>query len=81
MGAGRQGLRSLCQAATAILNVGLNLWLIPRFSWRGAVIATYGAEGALALAMLAITFYYITAESETQVEDLSSAMGVAGVIA
>lgn len=51
MGMGRQGLRSVLQVGTAAVNVGLNLWLIPLASWRGATIATYGCELALALAL------------------------------
>ena len=54
MGMGRQGARSLCQVATAAANVGLNLWLIPIASWRGATIATYACEVALAVVLLAM---------------------------
>src|SRR5277367_6407104 len=35
-GAGYQGLRSAAQVFVAILNIGLYLWLIPLYSWRGA---------------------------------------------
>ncbi len=33
----------------AALNLGLNIWLIPWLEWRGAVLATYGAEVAMIL--------------------------------
>jgi O-antigen/teichoic acid export membrane protein len=36
------------------LNIALNLWLIPIWSWRGAVTATYAAEMTMALAMFAV---------------------------
>jgi O-antigen/teichoic acid export membrane protein len=47
-GAGFQGMRSGIQAAVAVLNVGLNLWLIPAYSWRGAAVATIVSYVALA---------------------------------
>lgn len=43
-GAGFQGYRSAIQLTSAFLNIGLNLWLIPVFSWRGAVSATLASE-------------------------------------
>jgi O-antigen/teichoic acid export membrane protein len=55
-GVDRQGARSLCQFGVAVLNIGLNLWLIPHHSWAGAVIATYISEGLLALAMIALVY-------------------------
>jgi O-antigen/teichoic acid export membrane protein len=38
----------------AMINIGLNLWLIPGWGWQGAVIATYGAEAIMAGAMLQV---------------------------
>lgn len=52
-GANLQGLRSAIQLAVACLNILLNLWLIPAYSWRGAAWASLTSEGALALGMLA----------------------------
>lgn len=49
MGSGRQRARSLLQLGTVVLNVGLNVWLIPLYSWRGAAVASVVAETALAL--------------------------------
>ncbi|NMF82563.1 oligosaccharide flippase family protein [Nodosilinea sp. P-1105] len=43
-GAGFQGTRSYVQVAAAFLNVGLNLYLIPIYSWRGAIWATLISE-------------------------------------
>lgn len=50
-GAGFQGLRSAIQIFIACLNVGLNFWLIPTYSWRGAAWASLASDGALAVGM------------------------------
>jgi O-antigen/teichoic acid export membrane protein len=39
-GAGHQKARSFVQVSAAILNIALNLWLIPLYSWKGAAWAT-----------------------------------------
>jgi O-antigen/teichoic acid export membrane protein len=44
-----QWLRTATQASAAVLNLGLNLVLIPRWSWRGAAAASLVTDGALAL--------------------------------
>ena len=54
MGVGRQALRSAMQVGTAGINAGLNLWLIPLYSWRGAAIATLCGEALLAVAMVVL---------------------------
>ena len=43
-GAGYQRARSLIQIGAAILNVSLNIWLIPLYSWKGAAWATLISE-------------------------------------
>jgi O-antigen/teichoic acid export membrane protein len=48
-GAGHQGLRTILQLLVAGLNVGLNLIIIPRFSWLGAVFSSVVCDGALAI--------------------------------
>lgn len=56
-GAGFQGLRSAIQVLIAGLNVLLNLWLIPLYSWRGAAWASIASDGLLAVCMfLAVMF-------------------------
>jgi O-antigen/teichoic acid export membrane protein len=56
-GAGYQRLRTIGQIGVAMFNVGLNLWLIPAYSWRGAAWSSLASDGALVLAMyLAVTF-------------------------
>lgn len=47
-GADRQRARSLAQVGTAILCFALNMVLIPRMGWHGAVIATYICQVVLA---------------------------------
>lgn len=39
-GAGHQKARSIIQVGAAILNILLNIWLIPLYSWKGAAWAT-----------------------------------------
>lgn len=44
------GMKALAIGAAA--NIGLNILLIPQWNWRGAVIATYAAEGCMIVVML-----------------------------
>src|SRR5262249_14867939 len=50
-GAGHQGLRAGIQLGAAALNIGLNLWLIPAYSWRGAAVATLATAAAPGIAL------------------------------
>ena len=50
-GAGRQGLRSGIQAGVALFNVLINLWLIPRYSWRGAAWSSIASDALLAISV------------------------------
>lgn len=54
-GADFQGLRSCIQAGVAVLNLALNLWLIPAHSWRGAAWASLASDGILVLSTWAAT--------------------------
>jgi O-antigen/teichoic acid export membrane protein len=47
-GAGYQRYRTAAQLCAAGLNFGLNLWLIPAFSWHGAAWASLLTDGSLA---------------------------------
>jgi len=58
-GAGYQGIRSAVQAGVIPLNVSLNLWLIPLYSWKGAAWATLISEGTLVLGLW-MTVWIIT---------------------
>jgi O-antigen/teichoic acid export membrane protein len=47
-GAGYQRYRTAAQLSAAALNFGLNLWLIPAYSWHGAAWASLITDGSLA---------------------------------
>lgn len=44
LGSGHQGFVARTNVGSAVLNVLLNILLIPRFGWQGAVVATYTSE-------------------------------------
>ncbi len=48
-GAGHQKLRLVIQAAAAAFNFGINLYLIPHYSWRGAAWSSLASDGMLAV--------------------------------
>lgn len=50
-GAGQQGARTAFQIGVAVLNVGLNLWLIPRYSYAGAIAASLVCDLALGISL------------------------------
>jgi O-antigen/teichoic acid export membrane protein len=56
-GAGRQTTRLIFQMMAALGNVGLNLVLIPRFSWRGAAAASLITDGGLGIMMWIILLW------------------------
>ena len=51
-GLGRQPLRTGLVTGALLLNVGLNLWWIPRWGWRGAAAATVLCDAILAVALV-----------------------------
>jgi len=65
-GAGLQRLRSAAQAVTAGFNIGLNFYLIPLYSWKGAAIATLMSETCLAI-FLFVTIMYIKREQQVHI--------------
>jgi O-antigen/teichoic acid export membrane protein len=44
---GLQRYRTLTQVIAAVMNFGLNLWLIPHYGWQGAAWASLATDGAL----------------------------------
>jgi O-antigen/teichoic acid export membrane protein len=46
-GAGLQHMRTIAQVSAAVLNIGINLWAIPRFGWVGAAWASLITDGML----------------------------------
>jgi O-antigen/teichoic acid export membrane protein len=56
-GAGYQGLRCLVQVFVAVVNVLLNIWLVPKYSWRGAAWVSVISDGLLVVGMLGFLFF------------------------
>jgi O-antigen/teichoic acid export membrane protein len=50
-GAGFQGLRSLIQVAIAVINIALNLVLLPKYGWLGAAWTSLASDGLLLLTL------------------------------
>ena len=50
-GAGYQGFRTAAQTVVAVINVFLNFWLMPTYSWRGAAWASIASDTSLILAI------------------------------
>jgi O-antigen/teichoic acid export membrane protein len=48
-GAGYQSIRTFLQAGVAVLNILLNLWIIPAYSWRGAAWSSIASDAVLVL--------------------------------
>ncbi|MEL6495065.1 MAG: oligosaccharide flippase family protein, partial [Cyanobacteria bacterium J06623_7] len=57
-GADLQSVRSGSQVAVAIINGLLNLWLIPLYSWYGAIWATIASEFLLMLFLWGGVYFY-----------------------
>jgi O-antigen/teichoic acid export membrane protein len=67
-GAGYQGFRTAAQVFVAVLNVGLNFWLIPAYSWRGAAWSSLACDGALALVMYGVLMFVMGKEGRVSPE-------------
>ncbi len=58
-GAGFQKTRSTIQVVTALGNVGLNFWLIPIYSWKGAAWATLSSDSFRVICLaIAVAWFY-----------------------
>jgi O-antigen/teichoic acid export membrane protein len=55
-GSGNQKARSLVQVTAAIINVALNIWWIPLFSWKGAAWATLVSDSFKLVSLWLIVF-------------------------
>lgn len=64
-GAGFQGIRAAVQLGVAGVNVVVNLWLIPAYSWRGAAWASLVSDGLLLVCLWAVT-HGLTRKESTQ---------------
>ena len=57
-GANYQSVRSTAQVLVAIINGLLNFWLIPLYSWHGAIAATIASEFLLAVFLWGAVYRY-----------------------
>ena len=57
-GAGRQRARMAIQVLVAITNLGLNLVILPSYSWRGAAWTSLACDGLLVVAFWSANVYY-----------------------
>ena len=55
-GSGHQKARSVVQVSAAIVNVSLNIWLIPQYSWKGAACATLISDSLRLICLWLIVF-------------------------
>jgi O-antigen/teichoic acid export membrane protein len=62
-GAGLQPIRSRVQVLIALTNIGVNVLLIPRYSWRGAAWASLVCDALLAAALWLVVMKLVRAES------------------
>jgi len=54
--AGYQSYRLACQGSVAAMNVAMNIYLIPRYSWHGAAWASLASDGMLGILNWALVF-------------------------
>jgi O-antigen/teichoic acid export membrane protein len=70
-GAGHQPIRTTIQAAVAVFNVLLNLWLIPVYTWRGAAWSSVACDSLLGALLLLVILSHARRQtnSSTLVEE------------
>jgi len=64
--AGHQNLRFGAQAVAAIFNFGVNLYLIPRYSWHGAAWSSLATDGLLAVFNWGVLLWLIAAKESQE---------------
>jgi O-antigen/teichoic acid export membrane protein len=57
-GAGLQRVRTGIQVCVALINIALNLVILPRYSWRGAAWTSVGCDGLLVVLFWSSALYY-----------------------
>jgi len=65
-GSGNQKARSIVQVGSAIINILLNIWLIPKYSWQGAAWATLISD-SLRLGCLGLIIIHLYRQDESLV--------------
>lgn len=71
-GAGFQGLRSGIQVSIAIVNVGLNLAILPRWGWLGAAWTSLASDGLLVVVLWLAIQYKLRAACQPAVSVMSA---------
>ena len=64
-GAGYQRLRSIVQAVVALVNVLINMWILPLYSWRGAAWSSIACDALLAIALGTAAFHLVKVQHAT----------------
>ena len=64
---GYQGVRTGIQAAVALLNVLLNLWVIPAYSWRGAAWSSIACDATLLASVSSAVWFLSRTKGEAPV--------------
>jgi O-antigen/teichoic acid export membrane protein len=73
MGAGLQRYRTASQVLAVVLNLLLNLWLIPSYSWQGAACSSLATDGVLgALSWTVLRALVLKSRSRTSCQLISS---------
>ena len=73
-GAGHQRIRTAAQVSVALINAALNFAILPRYSWRGAVVTSLVSDASLALILWIAVFRLRTREiAGTAVNDTALA--------
>lgn len=57
-GAGYQNMRSMLQVGVAGFNIAANFWLIPRYSWKGAVWSSLISDGLLMIGLWCLVLFF-----------------------
>jgi len=65
-GAGHQKARASTQLVAAVFNISLNYYLIPIYSWKGAVWATLATDSLVALASWGVVYFYYRRQMEKE---------------
>jgi len=65
--AGKQSLNLIIDLIGAVLNVSLNLYLIPRFSFIGASVATLITQGVVLIAAIIFVFKFLNIKINSQI--------------
>jgi O-antigen/teichoic acid export membrane protein len=68
-GANQQGLRTAVQVGVAFFNIGLNIVVLPRWSWVGAAWTSLASDAVLMLAIYAIVHWKLSASPAVHHEE------------